>query len=186
MFSESILEGAPYKTIVCDPPWHTPGGSKFMHGTDGKAYVHNKAAFDSMTIEEILGMQVGELADKDAHLYLWTVFPFYDRTFEVCRSWGFKPSSPLIWVKKGLGLGWNYRMCHEMCVLAVRGSLRTRKRNIRSVFEGKKGVLAQKPEEFFRMVEQQSPGPYLELFSRQQRKGWTCWGNAIPASMGPY
>ena len=32
-------------------------------------------------------------------------------------------------------------------------------------------------DEFFKRAVQLYPGPYLELFSRQQRPGWTSWGN---------
>ena len=34
-----------------------------------------------------------------------------------------------------------------------------------------------KPEAFLDLVEQVSPGPYLELFARRQRLGWDTWGN---------
>lgn len=36
---------------------------------------------------------------------------------------------------------------------------------------------SQKPEAFIDMVEQVSPGPYVELFSRRHRLGWDVWGN---------
>ncbi len=36
---------------------------------------------------------------------------------------------------------------------------------------------SQKPEAFFDLVEQVSPGPYLELFARRQRLSWDTWGN---------
>jgi N6-adenosine-specific RNA methylase IME4 len=34
-----------------------------------------------------------------------------------------------------------------------------------------------KPDAFLDLVEQVSPGPYLELFARRQRLGWDTWGN---------
>lgn len=36
---------------------------------------------------------------------------------------------------------------------------------------------SEKPELFLDLVERMSPGPYLELFARQQRLGWSSWGN---------
>lgn len=36
---------------------------------------------------------------------------------------------------------------------------------------------SRKPDEFGRLVEACSPGPYLELFARFRRKGWHQWGN---------
>ena len=34
-----------------------------------------------------------------------------------------------------------------------------------------------KPDAFIDIVEQVSPGPYLEMFARRQRLGWDTWGN---------
>jgi N6-adenosine-specific RNA methylase IME4 len=34
-----------------------------------------------------------------------------------------------------------------------------------------------KPEAFIDMVEQVSPGPYVELFARRARFGWDYWGD---------
>lgn len=36
---------------------------------------------------------------------------------------------------------------------------------------------SRKPEAFLDLVEQVSPGPYLELFARRNRLGWDTWGN---------
>lgn len=40
-----------------------------------------------------------------------------------------------------------------------------------------RGRHSQKPEAFLDLVEQVSPGPYLELFARRNRLGWDTWGN---------
>jgi hypothetical protein len=34
-----------------------------------------------------------------------------------------------------------------------------------------------KPGNFITMVEEVSPGPYLEMFARENRPGWDAWGN---------
>ena len=36
---------------------------------------------------------------------------------------------------------------------------------------------SRKPEEFYKWVEERSKGPYLELYSRTLRPGWTTVGN---------
>ena len=35
---------------------------------------------------------------------------------------------------------------------------------------------SRKPDEQYELIEACSPGPYLELFGRGIRKGWTTWG----------
>jgi N6-adenosine-specific RNA methylase IME4 len=44
-------------------------------------------------------------------------------------------------------------------------------------FTWPRGEHSAKPDAFLDLVEQVSPGPYLELFARRQRLGWDTWGN---------
>lgn len=44
-------------------------------------------------------------------------------------------------------------------------------------FTWNRGAHSSKPEAFLDIVEQVSPGPYLELFARRQRLGWDTWGD---------
>jgi N6-adenosine-specific RNA methylase IME4 len=39
---------------------------------------------------------------------------------------------------------------------------------------------SQKPDELYDMIEHCSPAPFLELFARSNRRGWTQWGDEIP------
>ena len=40
-----------------------------------------------------------------------------------------------------------------------------------------------KPEAFQDIVESVSPGPYLELFARRKRLGWSVWGNEVDSDV---
>ena len=44
-------------------------------------------------------------------------------------------------------------------------------------WQWKRGKHSTKPEAFQDIVEQVSPGPFLELFARRQRDGWDSWGD---------
>lgn len=44
-------------------------------------------------------------------------------------------------------------------------------------FQWPRGAHSAKPEAFLDLVEQVSPGPYVELFARRDRLGWDTWGN---------
>jgi N6-adenosine-specific RNA methylase IME4 len=65
----------------------------------------------------------------------------------------------------------------EFIIFAGRGSLAPLSRCPRQWWEWHRGAHSAKPEAFLDMVEQVSPGPYLELFARRQRLGWDTWGN---------
>ncbi|HYE57814.1 MAG TPA: MT-A70 family methyltransferase, partial [Rhodothermales bacterium] len=60
-----------------------------------------------------------------------------------------------------------------------------------SWFAWKRGEHSQKPEAFIDLVEQVSPGPYVELFARRHRLGWDVYGNqsantaVLPLSADP-
>ncbi|MGN6207903.1 MT-A70 family methyltransferase [Asticcacaulis sp.] len=44
---------------------------------------------------------------------------------------------------------------------------------------------SRKPDEQYDLIEACSPGPYLELFARGERKNWTVWGNQADDSYTP-
>lgn len=80
-------------------------------------------------------------------------------------------------------LGTFPRPQHEALIVCRRGSLPFQVRNAGSVQEWKfpyeRGARAhsRKPEGAMDLIEQASPGPYVELFSRRHRLGWDVWGN---------
>jgi N6-adenosine-specific RNA methylase IME4 len=69
------------------------------------------------------------------------------------------------------------------CLLAVRGKPIRRADNWSTVLNAKRRAHSQKPEEFYRMVEELCPGPKVELFWRDARPGWAVHGDEVnPAS----
>lgn len=68
----------------------------------------------------------------------------------------------------------------EVCELnAVKGTSEPERlvRAPSAWFQWPRGAHSAKPEAFLDMVEQVSPGPYLEMFARRNRLGWDTWGN---------
>jgi N6-adenosine-specific RNA methylase IME4 len=52
-----------------------------------------------------------------------------------------------------------------------------------SWFEAPRGRHSAKPELFQDLIEEMSPGPYVELFARRQRMGWDVWGNEVESDV---
>ena len=62
-------------------------------------------------------------------------------------------------------------------ILAGRGRpLVPETKPLSSWFTWSRAEHSRKPDEFYSLVEAVSPGPYLELFARRPRVGWTVWG----------
>ena len=41
---------------------------------------------------------------------------------------------------------------------------------------------SRKPDGLYDLIEQCSPGPFLEIFARHKRQGWSQWGDQIEAA----
>lgn len=50
-------------------------------------------------------------------------------------------------------------------------------------YQWPRGKHSVKPEAFQDIVEQVSPGPYLELFARRKRPGWDVWGKEVESDV---
>jgi len=180
-----------YRTIVADPPWQQPDSGARTHSTRGNwrgkwlGYV-SAIPYERMTLEEIGSLPVADFAEDDAHLYLWTTNRFLRDSFAVAESWGFRFSTLLTWCKApmGIGLGGAFTITNEYVLFCRRGKLAPLRRSDSTWWQFKRpynenGAPAhsRKPDGFLDVVEQVSPGPYLELFARRQRLGWDTWGN---------
>lgn len=169
-----------YRTIVADPPWDTKTGPSWgkLDKSEPLNPRSHALAYPTMSVSEIKGLQVQELSDEKAHLYLWTTNGYLEAAYDVVRAWGFTPSTLLTWCKppKGIGLGGAFSLTTEFVLFSRRGSLpATRVES--SWWEWPRSSHSTKPEAFLDIVERVSPGPYLELFARRQRLGWDTWGN---------
>ena len=169
-----------YRTIVADPPWDLRPGGPASPGSfavkDGRP---GSLPYKAMTLEELSSLPVKGLAADAAHLYIWTVNAYVERTYELARAWGFKPSTLLTWAKapNGLGLGGTYSLTTEHILFARRGTCKALQRIDTTWWLWPRGRHSAKPDAFLDMVEQVSPGPRVELFARRARFGWDYWGN---------
>lgn len=163
-----------FKTIVADPPWEVGRGPEWSSNGNSRPLT-----YPTMSLEEISALPVEELADDGAHLYLWTINKYIEQTYGIARAWGFAPSTLLTWCKPrhGIGLGGAYTLTTEHCLFSRRGVCAAERRMDSTWWEWKRGKHSAKPEAFIDMVESVSPGPYLELFARRNRLGWSTWGN---------
>lgn len=176
----------PARLITVDPPW------RFGDRLPGKSRGAGKN-YKTMTVEEICAHPLPPLAD-DAILFLWRVSSMVEEAYRVVRAWGFVPKAEVVWdkvtAKNGLpwiGMGRYTRASHETAILAVRGRPKVASRSVRSRFsasvpldERGRPIHSAKPETFYREVcERLSRGPFVELFARRPREGWTTIGDGL-------
>jgi N6-adenosine-specific RNA methylase IME4 len=112
----------------------------------------------------------------------------------VLAGWGFAYKAMLVWHKvradggsDGRGVGFYFRNVTEPVLFGVRGGLRTLAPGRRQVnlFASRKREHSRKPDELYEIVQACSPGPYLELFARYPRAGWSAWGAEADPAVAP-
>lgn len=170
-----------FSTILADPPW------QFQNRTGKMAPEHKRLLrYPTMELKEILELPVARLAAAKSHLYLWVPNALLQEGLRVMEHWGFTYKSNLVWYKirkdggpDGRGVGFYFRNVTELLLFGVRGSLRTLAPGRRQVniLTTRKREHSRKPDEIYDLVEACSPGPFLEVFARFRRDGWTQWGN---------
>lgn len=182
--------GRRFGTIMADPPW------RFRNATGKVAPEHKRLSrYGTMGLEAIVALPVARIAADTAHLYLWVPNALLPDGLATMAAWGFAYKSNLVWHKvrkdggsDGRGVGFYFRNVTELILFGVRGpNARTRPAGRRQVnmIATRKREHSRKPDEQYALIEACSPGPYLELFGRGVRPGWTSWGHQADALYAP-
>ncbi|MGQ0673271.1 MAG: MT-A70 family methyltransferase [Hyphomicrobium sp.] len=186
----SCLRRKRFATILADPPW------QFINRTGKVAPEHRRLArYRTMTTNEICELPVAGLVSDPAHLYMWVPNALLPDGLRVMAAWGFHYKSNIVWHKvrkdggsDGRGVGFYFRNVTELLLFGVRG------KNARTLAPGRRQVNymatrkrehSRKPDEQYDLIEACSRGPFLELFARGTRRGWTYWGDQADEGYEP-
>lgn len=177
--------GTGFKTIVADPPWEYRSS-----GGNGAAANH----YPTMTEQELLELPVAQVAGKDAVLILWTTWPQLEPALRLVPAWGFKYVTGFPWVKTSeppfcdlfgntvmrpsYGTGWWCRGCSEPILICSRGNIVVGRMSWLGLIS-ERMIHSRKPDTIYQYAESFG-GPYLEMFARRRRAGWTAFGNQVP------
>jgi len=168
----AVAGGARYQTVVIDPPWDW--------GDEGDVNQLGRArpTYATMPLDDIAALPIPEIADGNAHLYLWITNRSLPKGFGLIERWGFRYILALTWVKPHFGMGNYFRGSTEHVLFAVRGSLPLLRHDVGTHFTAPRGSgHSAKPDEFYELIETCSPGPRIDMFARAERPGWVTWGN---------
>lgn len=185
-----------FGAILADPPW-----SFKVWSEDTSSGRSPNAHYNVLDVGEIASLPVRELALKDCVLFLWACWPqLQHEVFEVIEGWGFQyKTCAFDWMKADntqphffqdelpaqVGMGYWTRANTEPCLLATRGKPKRLNADVRQGIIAPRREHSRKPDGIHERIERLVAGPYLELFARSRRAGWTCWGNEVdkfPAS----
>lgn len=163
-----------WQVILADPPWAFASNSVAKPGRNARRH------YPTMPVEAIAALPMREIAAPAALLLMWVTVPFAHRADEVVRAWGFRTKSQVVWVKSRIATGYWARNRHELLVIATRGRFPCPRPALfpDSVIVAPTREHSRKPDAIHAVVDARLPDARrIELFARQPRPGWVCWGN---------
>lgn len=188
------LRGARFGCIMADPAWNFRSYVPVQNPQSSRAAERH---YRTMSLDEIRALPVADIADRDCHLFLWATAPFLPDAIDLMGRWGFRYSTvAFYWAKMRraldgrqlrfipaadgdfhLGMGFTTRKNVEICLLGRRGRAKRLARDVRELIVAPVREHSRKPDETYERIERYCAGPYLELFARTERPGWTAVGD---------
>ena len=168
-----------YGAIVADPPWP-------YRVAKGQGIAEDQ--YGVMSEDDLCAMPVADLALDDCVLFLWGTWPKLPEVLMVMGAWGFEYVTGFPWVKTtsggevSYGVGYWVRGASEFVLIGRKGHVSAPR------LSGFMGLLSpnlqhsRKPDSVH-IIAEAMDGPYLELFARRARPGWTVFGNEIQGVM---
>jgi N6-adenosine-specific RNA methylase IME4 len=177
------LDGKRYDIILADPPWSYD--SRGVAGAAAKQY-------PTMTDAEIAALPLPDISERGAFVLMWATAPKLPQAFDVMKAWGFEFKTMfLVWMKTAKngepvrnGIGFYTRSACEYMLLGRRKDAKVPLKDVRASQSVSQMILAprrehsRKPDETFERISAffKPELTRVELFSRESRPGWDCWG----------
>lgn len=166
-----------YTVIYADPPWEYTSGDQ--HGTDEQDTVLGDH-YPSMSIKELCGMPVKNMAAADAVLFMWATSPTLEEAFLLIDAWGFEYKASMVWDKVAHNVGNYVSVRHELLLICRRGQPPKVPRLVDSVYVEERTEHSRKPGYFRDLIGELYPaGRRIELFARETTDGWDVWGDEV-------
>jgi N6-adenosine-specific RNA methylase IME4 len=193
-FEDGPFAGLPrgyFRVAFADPGWRFRTWSP--RGRNKCADRHYRCE----ELEQIASLPVGELMAPDSVLCLCVVQTHLFAAMQVIEAWEFEYKSvafnwikmPKRWsadqlplrIRPKMGCGYYTRANSEQCWIARRGKgCRRIDRAVDQVIHAPVREHSRKPDEMYARIERLfGDVPRIELFAREQRPGWSAWGDQL-------
>ena len=186
-----MFDGLPrnhYRTLLADPPWRFESWSDKGEGRSASQH------YGVMSLADIAKLPVADVCADDCVLLMWATWPMLPQALDLIAAWGFiYKTCGFDWMKADgrqvdlfagnisadMKMGYWTRSNSEPCLLATRGKPERKSAAVRMGIIEPARQHSRKPDCVHERIERLVDGPYLELFARQRREGWSSWGNEV-------
>lgn len=173
-----------YDLLYVDPPWkQSKGGHKSVRpNSSGK-----KLDYAVCTLAEIEDhLRIADShTGENAILFLWTIDKYLFEAQQIAEKLGYKLHARMIWNKvTGIPAAFTVRYGHEYLLYMYKGKLtpvaKEQRGKIHTVFTEQVTKHSKKPVVAYEIIEKLYPTQAkLEMYARNERDGWDCWGNEV-------
>ena len=173
-----------YDIFYIDPPWNNKKGG-LRESRPNQTRELDYTTLDISDIFKIIDSKILTYAFDLHTVFIWAI----DKTLFKCEQEmekrGYKQHARIIWDKEnGVAPAFTIRYAHEYLLWYYKPKMLLIDPNMRgkytTVLREKIVRHSQKPEIAYKFIEDLYPtASKLELFARNKRVGWTCWGNEI-------
>lgn len=173
-----------YGIIYTDPPWQqTKGNARKCRPNQGKALDYPTLGMDE--IFEIHKKFFAQCADKH-NVFMWTIDKYLYETEQRMKDWGYTLHARFIWDKEnGIAPAFTVRFSHEYLLWFYKKGKMLKpcpetRGKYTTVFREPATKHSKKPICAYEMLEDMFPSANkIELFARNTREGWHCWGKEV-------
>lgn len=173
-----------YSIIYTDPPWkQRKGGLRKCRPNQTR-----ELDYPTISIEEIKAIhkEVTKLCTPTHNFFVWTIDKSLFETEKMMLELGYELHARFIWDKEnGVAPAFTIRFTHEYLLwFYPKGKMlkpdKQQRGKFTTVMRESATKHSKKPLCAYEMLETMFPGTKkLELFARNQRENWDCWGNEV-------
>lgn len=142
--------------------------------------------YPTITMGEIEAILRKVKTNSKHNFFVWTIERYLLKTEEMMKSMGYKVHARIIWNKvTGMPTAFTVRYQHEYLLWCYKKGnilmpIKKEQGKWGDVFTEQVKRHSQKPEHAYEMIEAMFPNvEKIELFARNTRNGWDCWGNEV-------
>lgn len=180
---DALQSNKQYDLIYSDPPWkQTKGGLRKCRPNQTRALDYNTLSLDDIKEYHRKAMT---LCVDNHNCFMWTIDKFLFAAEQIMTELGYKLHARFIWDKEnGIAPAFTVRFSHEYLLWFYKGKMipidKEQRGKFTTVLRERATVHSKKPICAYELIEKLYPDAVrLEMYARNERKGFDCWGNEV-------
>lgn len=184
MIVDIINTNRTYDIFYTDPPWaQNKGGKRNCRPNQGRELDYSTCSLEE--IKEIHRVALEHGAEKH-NVFMWTIDKYLIESEQMMKELGYNLHARFVWDKEnGVAPAFTVRFAHEYLLwFYKKGKMLMPDKKTRgkytTVLREPSIKHSKKPFCAYKMLENMFPtAKKIEMFARNERDGWDCWGNEL-------